>query len=137
MRKNSFDMESICAETKKRLRKERGIPSTRSFIRAVWKDYIYLSLIPHLLKYGKVQVDKNLSIEIVGRRNNNLIFLKKSKELSSSSKQNMLRPNIAYKIVVTDNTYKKGKLTFTATQYIKKQVHLALTSTSNYYRIAS
>lgn len=137
MQKNSFDMKTVCVTAKNKLKQKTGKKVSASFVRAFWKDYVYLSLIPDLLRYGKVQVDKNFSIEIVGKKQLKLIILKRNGKLSTTTMENGLRPGIVYSIVFKDSTYKKGKLIFKATADLRNMVHNALISTKNYYRIAS
>jgi len=101
----------------------------------VWKDYINLSLVPELLKYGKVQIDKRTSIEIVGKKEIKVLYLKKG-GVSSTTKYNKMREGISYKIVLNDSNFKNGTLIFKANSNIKKAVSEALMNTNNYYRIA-
>jgi len=137
MRTSKFNMVAVCKRARTRLRAKHGKRTKNSFVRELWKDYIELSLTPSLIKYGKVQIDKNASIEIVGKREIKLIRLKRNGQLSSTTTENKLRAGIKYKIVYEDKTHKGGKLIFTAHKNIKKAVSEALMNTNAYYRIAS
>jgi hypothetical protein len=137
MTHRKFNMAEACKRARTKLRVKHAKKTNNSFIRELWKDYIELSLTPTLLKYGKVQIDKNASLEIVGKRDIKLIRLKKDGKLSSTTTANKLRPGIRYKIVYEDKTHKGGKLIFTASKNLKKAVSEALMNTNTYYRIAS
>ena len=132
---NNFDMSVLRRRARKKLRVKYGVKAKLSYIDSVWKDYINLSLVPELLKYGKVQIDKQTSIEIVGKKEIKLLYLKKG-GVSSTTKYNNMRAGISYKIVLTDANFKNGTLIFTANSNIKKAVSNALMNTNNYYRIA-
>lgn len=137
MMRKKFDMASVCKRARTKLRVKHAKRTNKSFIRELWKDYIELSLTPMLIKNGKVQIDKNASIEIVGKRQIKLIRLKRNGALSSTTTENKLRAGIVYDIVYEDKTHKGGKLIFTASKNIKKAVSEALMNTNTYYRIAS
>lgn len=132
---SKFNMSDVCKRANKRLKAKCGKKVNNSFIRKFWKDYIELSVIPILLKYGKIKIDKNCSLEIVGEKKIKLIKLKRNGKLSSTTLENKLRAGIVYKIVLTDNSYKHGSLIFQANKTIKEAVTEALMNTNTYYRI--
>jgi len=134
-RSNNFDMSVLRRRARKKLRENYGLKIKLSYVDMVWKDYINLSLVPELLKYGKVQIDKRTSIEIVGKKEIKVLYLKKG-GVSSTTKYNKMREGISYKIVLNDSNFKNGTLIFKANSNIKKAVSEALMNTNNYYRIA-
>jgi len=134
-RSNNFDMSVLRRRARKKLRDNYGLKIKLSYVDMVWKDYINLSLVPELLKYGKVQIDKRTSIEIVGKKEIKVLYLKKG-GVSSTTKYNKMREGISYKIVLNDSNFKNGTLIFKANSNIKKAVSEALMNTNNYYRIA-
>ncbi len=130
-------MAAACKRGRKRLRLKSGKKVNNSFVRELWKDYINLSILPMLLKYGKVQIDKNCSLEIVGHREIKLIKLKRNGKISSTTLENKLRSGISYKIVLNDRNYRGGTLIFQACPMIKKAVSDHLKNSNTYYRIAA
>jgi len=128
-------MSVLRRRARKKLRDNYGLKIKLSYVDMVWKDYINLSLVPELLKYGKVQIDKRTSIEIVGKKEIKVLYLKKG-GVSSTTKYNKMREGISYKIVLNDSNFKNGTLIFKANSNIKKAVSEALMNTNNYYRIA-
>jgi len=134
-RSNNFDMSALRRRARKKLRDNYGLKIKLSYVDMVWKDYINLSLVPELLKYGRVQIDKRTSIEIVGKKEIKVLYLKKG-GVSSTTKYNKMREGISYKIVLNDSNFKNGTLIFKANSNIKKAVSEALMNTNNYYRIA-
>ena len=136
MHKSSkFDMALLRRRCRKTMRVKHGKKIQLSLVDRVWKDYINLSLIPSLINYGKVQIDKHTSIEIVGKKEIKLLYLKKG-GVSSTTTCNKLRAGISYKIVYSDTNFKNGVLVFKANNNVKKAVSEALMNTNNYYRIA-
>lgn len=103
----------------------------------VWKDFVQIEIVNELIKHGKVQIDKNIKMEIVGKRAIKPILIKKTGKIQSTTKANPMRSGIIYKLTYTDSTFKNGKLIFTATPDIKLQISKALMTTSNYYKIVA
>lgn len=136
IRKSSFDMKIIRRRARKKLRVKHGVKIKLSDVDKIWKDYVNLAVIAPLVKSGKVQIDNNTSIEIVGKKVIKVINLKKGGKASTSN-FNPRRPGLTYKIVYTDLNHKKGALIFTASPMIKKTVNEALLNTNNYYRITA
>lgn len=136
MLKNSFDMRIIRRRARKKLRVKHGVKIKLSEVDKIWKDYVNLAIIKPLIKFGKVQIDKNTSIEIVGKKTLKIINLKKGGKASTSN-VNSRRPGLTYKVVYFDSNYKRGALVFTASPIIKKSVNEALLNTNIYYRITA
>ncbi len=130
-------MAKVVRRGVKNLRVKHGKKIKPGMVHKLWKDYIELSLTPMLLKYGKVQIDKRTSLEIVGEREIKAIRLKRNGELSSTTKENKLRAGISYKLVYADTNYKGGTLIFTASRGLKKAVSEHLKNSNTYYRIVA
>lgn len=137
---NVFDMKKLRLRAKKIVKQRHGKIIKKSDVDKVWKDYCEYGIIQPLLKYGIVEIDKNFSIEIVGKRiiddprvfnmfKNGIGLHKKIGQMATN------RPGLFYKIKVTDNNYKNGKLIFEANPKLSKRVHEELKNTTNYYRI--
>jgi hypothetical protein len=140
--KNSFDMPLLMKRAKRTLKKKFGKEVSLTECYKVWEDYYTYAILNPLLKHGKVQIDSNLSIEIVGQRiedNPKLIALlsnglNKNGIIKDAVKFNNNRPDIAYKIVLIDRNY-KGKLIFEANPKLKKAVSESISNTQTHYRI--
>jgi hypothetical protein len=143
--RNDFDMVMLRKRAVKSVRKRHKKSIKKSVVDKVWKDYCEFGIIKPLLKGGKVQIDKNFSIEIVGRtvENDKFAFglFSKGKAVSKFGgikdidKSFNGRKGFKYKIVVIENNYKGGKLIFKADSKLSKRVHEELKNTSTYYRI--
>lgn len=133
MPRSNFDMKIIRRRARKKLKSKYKKLIKLSEVDDIWKDYVSL-LADQLVKRGKVNIDKNASIEIIGKEEIKVIVLKKG-GLASTADVNLRRPGLTYKIVYTDTNYRKGSLLFTASKLIKDKVHNALINTNNYYRI--
>lgn len=136
MDKSNFDMKIIRRRARKKLRIKHGVKIKLSDVDKIWKDYLNLAIIARLIKFGKVQIDNNTSVEIVGKKVIKVINLKKGGKASTSN-INPRRPGLIYKIVYSDLNHKKGTLVFTASPMIKKAVNEALLNTNNYYTITA
>lgn len=133
-RKNSFNMKTVTRRSRKRLRVKTKKKVSLADVRKIYKDFVEISIVERLIKYGKVQVDKNFALEIVGKKAIKIIALKKG-GIASTANINPMRKGLTYKIVLTDTNF-KGHLIYIANPAIKKAVHKALMETNNYYRIA-
>lgn len=142
--KNRFDMPLVRRRIRKTLRRKSKKSVSLTKIDQVYKDWVKHYLIAELVKYGKVQVDKNFSLEIVGQRIVDNVQMQKLFSrgvgirggiLTDSANLNKGRPGIFYRIVMVDKSFKDGKLKFEAHPAIKKAVHDALVNTNTHYRI--
>lgn len=127
-------MSTVTRRARKRLRVKCKKKIGLADVRKICKDFVEMSIVERLIKYGKVQVDKNFSLEIVGKKSIKVIALKKG-GIASTANINPMRKGLTYKIVLTDTNF-KGYLVYMANPVIKKAVHKALMETNNYYRIA-
>lgn len=111
----------------------------------VWNEFVEYGIIQPLLKFGKVHVDDNFSVEIVGRRvendkrltamvMNGMVISKKGFK-TEAKELNRSRRGVVYKIVVEDKSYKSGQLIFEANKKLSKRVKEQLINTQQYYRI--
>jgi stress-induced morphogen len=138
--KSKFDMAKITARIKKRLRKRHKKTVHKNKIRKVWKDIVEIMIVKPLVERGKVQVDRKLSLEIVGERviDNPRAFRFMTETLvNSKSKTKKLiktRPGYIYKVEMVDERF-KGKLIYTASKEIEKAMQNSLKTTNRYYRI--
>ncbi len=138
--KSKFDMAKITARIKKRLRKKHKKTVHKSKIRKVWKDIVDIMIIKPLIEKGKVNVDRKLTLEIVGERviDNPRAFKFMTETLvKSKSKTKRLiktRPGYIYHVEMTDERF-KGKLIYTASKEIEKAMQHSLKTTNRYYRI--
>lgn len=137
-------MPGLRRRIKKRMRKKHKKTVALSKVDKLWKEYVQYGLIEELIKKGKVQVDKNFSIEIVGQKLTDNPRLMEIFKRGIGSKGSLITPTAnlhkgrqgyVYSIVVEDKNFKEGKLMFDADPAIKKAVFTALATTSNYYRI--
>jgi hypothetical protein len=138
-------MPAVRKRCKKIVRKRYKKTIKLSKVDAVWKDWVEIMIIEPLIKDGKVQVDKNFSLEIVGRRvidderafnlfKNGLIAIRGG-GVKKSGMMNRTRDGLIYRIVAEDKKFKNGKLIFEALPKIKKRVSEAFKNTNTYYRI--
>lgn len=142
--KYAFDMPSLRRRIKTRMRKKHKRKIKLNEVDKIWKAYVEEGIVKPVLKYGKVQVDKNFSIEIVGQRivENKKMFsilsrgigMTKNGYMRESANLNQGRDGLFYKIEVVDKNF-KGKLYFDADAKIKKRVHEELKNTNTYYRV--
>jgi hypothetical protein len=111
----------------------------------IWYDYVEYGIVRPLIKYGRVDVDGNFSLEIVGRkiedhpkayqlaskglRYKRGVGVVPIKEVSAN------RLGLVYKIELTDKTYKHGKFIFEADTKLTKRVSEHLNNSQQYYRI--
>lgn len=133
--KYDFDMPSLRRRIKKQMRKKHKKTIKLSFVDKVWKEYVNHGIIAPMVKLGKVEVDKNFSLEIVGQKvidNPKLVSLVMN---GKTLKNYRHRDGIYHSVVVVDKNFKEGKLYFEPSGLIGKKVHNALENTSNYYRI--
>lgn len=110
----------------------------------VWKAWVEYNIVIPLIKYGKVQVDDNFSVEIVGKKIENdariLSLLSKGMAITRSGfkvKAEILsrnRPDVLYKIEAQDKNY-KGQLIFEPDKKLKKRVSEHLKTSRQVYRI--
>lgn len=111
----------------------------------IWMDYVEHGIIRRLLIFGKVQIDSKFSLEIVGKKiiNDPKMFSLLINGLNLTSKGELKkgvvfdkrRPDIRYKIVLTDKNYKNGNLIFQADRKLSNRVHQQLINTNTAYRI--
>jgi hypothetical protein len=112
----------------------------------VWGDYVEYGIIRPLLKYGKAYIDKDTSLEIVGKR---VVSDSRANKLASKGltlvggkvakieKVNYSRPGIIYSIKINDTSYKHGKVIFVASEKLKKRVSEHLFNSLQPYRIVA
>lgn len=139
---NSFDMYTLRRRCKKMLKAKFGKTMKLGDFDRIWFMYFKYAIQIPLLKHGKVQIDDNFSIEIVGERLENkesmLGLLEKGLNVNGivkpAVKFNPNRQGIVYRIELKDRNY-KGQLIFEANPKLKKAVHNELLNTSTYYRI--
>lgn len=126
-----FDMPSLRRRCKKLMRKKHKKTIKLNEVDKIWKNYVEYGIVRPLLKYGKVEIDKFTSVEIVGER-------AKSKHQSLYIEKIVThkahREGLLYSVIMNDKNY-KGKLIFHAYSKIKKRVHEELKNTNTYYRV--
>lgn len=145
-RVSKFNMPVLRRRAKRVLRQKHKKTIKLSQVDKVWKEWVELYVYKELLKFGKVQIDKNFSIEIVGKRIIddpkmfklvvNGLNINRSGKVKEAVKFDYNRNEVAYKIVLEDKSYKKGKMTFVADPKLSRRVHEELKNTKTYYRIA-
>lgn len=110
----------------------------------IWKEYVEHGIVKPLLRLGKVQVDSKLDIEIVGKKilddPQTMKLLLNGLNVKNGRLKEMVRfdnnrPDVKYKIVLTDKNYKGGKLIFEPDAKLSARVHQELKNTNTYYRI--
>lgn len=133
--KYDFDMPSLRRRIKKQMRKKHKKTIKLSFVDKVWKEYVRCGIINPLINVGKIEIDKNFSLEIVGEKivNNNKLFTLTMSGRVLKTYTN--RDGIFYSIVAVDKNFKEGKLYFEPSDNITEKIHEALENTNNYYRI--
>lgn len=135
-------MTALRKRAKKMLKKRFGKDMKLGDFDRIWSMYFKYAIQQPLLKHGKVQIDDNFSIEIVGERleNKESLLGLMVKGLNANGivkpavKFNPNRQGIVYKIDLKDRSY-KGQLIFEANPKLKKAVHNELINTQTYYRI--
>lgn len=143
--KSKFDMTKIRRRCKKMVRKRYKKTIGLKKVDAVWKDWVEYMIVRPLIKNGFVQVDKKMSLEIVGKKvvkSKNIhnllshgIMVMPNGMIKKVGQMNRLRSGIVYRIEMTDKNFKEGKLIFTADKRIKRKVRDELMNTNTYYRI--
>ena len=142
--KSKFNMPLVVSRVQKKIKKKHKKKLSKPTIRGIWKDIVEHTIIEPLLKDGFVQVDRYMSLEIVGRRikQNTNAFRLMSKGLIATKtglkpyiNANQTRRGITYRIEMIDTRFGKGRLIFHAGQYIKKRVTEELKWTNIQYRI--
>lgn len=135
-------MSKLRKRAVKNIKKRYKSKVTLKQAQKVWRDWVEYGVVVPLLKYGKVQIDQNFSIEIVGKKmiNDPKIYglVVNGLSFNGIKKQNNFgdsRRGIKYKIVVKDKNYTKGQLIFEADKKLSKRVHEQLKNTNQYYRI--
>lgn len=135
----------IRRKCRKELKKRYGkVLTSLSEIDKIWKDYVKHGLVDELIHNGKVVVDKNFSIEVVGQPivDNPKMYAIFSR--GAGIKGNMVtkganlqkgRTGVFYDIVLTDKNFKEGVLIFKPHPDISRAVHEALVNTNHHYRI--
>lgn len=131
-----FDMPSLRKRVKKQMRSKHKKTIKLSFVDKVWKAYVEHGIIKPLINVGKVNIDKNFSLEVVGEKilNNGKMFslLKNGKRLTDFGNH---RGGYFFKVEAVDKNFKEGKLYFEASDFIMGKVTEALRETNNYYRL--
>ncbi len=133
--KYDFDMPSLRRRIKKQMRKKHKKTIKLSFVDKVWKEYVNHGIITPMIKMGKVQVDKNFSLELVGQKvidNPKLVSLVMNGKMLKNYRH---RDGIFHSVIAIDKNFKEGKLYFEPSDLISSNAHEALENTSNYYRI--
>jgi hypothetical protein len=133
--KYDFDMPSLRRRVKKLMRKKHKKTIKLSLVDKVWKEYVECGIIKPMIHIGKVQVDKNFSLEIIGRKvinSKQLIGFVKSGQKLKGYKH---REGLSFKVECVDKNFKEGRLFFEPSKLMSAKVHEALENTSNYYRI--
>lgn len=133
--KYDFDMPSLRRRVKKVMRKKHKKTIKLSDVDKVWKAYIQYGIINPLVNMGKVQVDKNFSLEVVGEKVFNNKKLVAMLEGGANLKSYKHRKDLFFRVECVDKNFKEGKLYFTPSKLISGKVDEALENTSNYYRI--
>jgi len=133
--KYDFDMPSLRRRVKKVMRKKHKKTIKLSDVDKVWKEYVKYGIINPLVNMGKVQVDKNFSLEIVGEKVINSKKLLSLVEGGAKIKSYKHRDGLFFKVECVDKNFKAGRLYFEPSKLISAKVHEALENTSNYYRI--
>lgn len=116
-----------------------------SYVDKVWDGFVEYGIVKPLLNLGKVQIDAKFSLEIVGTKiiEDPKMFNLLVKGINIGGKGQVKeavvfdnnRPDVKYKIVLTDKNYKHGSLVFEADRKLSSRVHEELKNTRTYYRI--
>lgn len=144
--KRKFDMPTVRRRARRLVKKRYGKRIKLTKVDKIWKEFVKYGIVRELLKYGKVQIDKNFSMEIVGRNITEdkklfKIFVRgigvRNGIITNSANLNKGRDGYVYHIVLTDNNFKEGVLIYKPTDKIREAVHNSLVNTNTYYRIAT
>ena len=131
---------------KKAVRKRYKKSMLLTDVDKIWADYVEYAIVRPLIKYGRVQVDKTLSLEIVGTRieSNKRVanLMAKGKYVRNGmalniDKINHNRLGYVYSVKVTDTIYNKGVLIADIHPNLKKRVSEHLFNTFQQYRIVA
>lgn len=131
---------------KKAVRKRYKKSMLLTDVDKIWADYVEYAIVRPLIKYGRVQVDKTLSLEIVGTRieSNKRVanLMAKGKYVRNGmalniDKINHTRLGYVYSVKVTDTIYNKGVLIADIHPKLKKRVSEHLFNTFQQYRIVA
>lgn len=131
---------------KKAVRKKYKKSMLLTDVDKIWADYVEYAIVRPLIKYGRVQVDKTLSLEIVGTRieSNKRVanLMAKGKYVRNGmalniDKINHNRLGYVYSVKVTDTIYNKGVLIADIHPNLKKRVSEHLFNTFQQYRIVA
>lgn len=143
--KSKFDMPMLRRKCRRMLKSKYGkVTGSLRTIDKVWRDYVKYGLVEELIKYGKVQIDKNFSIEIVGQPivDNPKMFNIFSRGIGQRNgiimkSANLMkgRDGVFYDIVLVDKSFREGTLYFKPHPKISRMVHEALVNTNHHYRI--
>lgn len=138
-------MPTLRRRAKREIRKKFKKTIKLSDVDKIWKDYMEYGIVRPLLKGGKVQIDRNFSVEVVGQKiiDNPKIFslfvrglnVTRKGTLKKAVRLDGYRNEVFYKIELTDNNYKGGKLVFTPDRKLSSRVHEQLKNTATYFRI--
>lgn len=144
--RTKFNWPTLRRNVKRMVRKKYKKTIKLSEVDSIWNDYVEYAIVQPLLKYGRVEIDQNMSMEIVGRKIENhekaANLAAKGKYvkggyISDITKVNYNRLGIVYSIKLTDKSYKGGKLIYNADLKLKKRVSEQLFNTFQYYRISA
>jgi len=138
-----FNMPVLRRRAKKMIRARFKKTIKLSDVDKILREYVEYGLTKPLLKMGKVQVDSNFSLEIVGTKivedAKTFGLLVAGRNITKAGKIKKAvkfegRPDVKYKIVLDDKNY-KGKLVFQPDRKMSHRVHEELKNTYTYYRI--
>lgn len=140
---SKFNMAVIRKRAKRDIRKHCKQTVKLSEIKKFMDDYFQFAVIEPLIKYGKVQIDATMTLEIVGYNvynhtaSSNLLTrgITYNGIVKPAGNWNSNRAGVTYKIVAKDSSYKKGQIVFRAHSELSKRVHNHLKNTKQYYRI--
>jgi len=138
-------MPTLRRRAKKLLRKKYKKTIKLSDVDKIWAEYCHYGVLKPLIKNGEVNIDQYTKLEIVGRKivDDPQAFGLMSKGVVATKggykkpigKLNPLRSDFIYKIRLTDNTFKGGRLIYRPDRKLSKSVHKALVETNKYYKI--
>ncbi len=143
--RTKFNWLSIRRNVKKMMRRKYKKTIKLSDVDRIWLDYVEYAIVEPLLKYGKVEVDNNITIEIVGKTVENHLPSRnlaakgkyvKGNYIGSIEKVNYKRLGIVYSVQFTDKSHKGGKLVFETDAKLKKRISEHLFNSFQPYRIA-
>jgi hypothetical protein len=143
--KNKLNMPVLRRRIRKQIMKRYGKKIKLSQVDKVWKEYVEHGIAAPLAKYGSVEIDKNMKLEVVGtkvvddKRLYNLFLngklSRKNGTVSRNPSLNQNRSDVVYGIKLTDKNFKEGKLYFYADKAIKKPLINELKNGNTYYNI--